>query len=127
MKPEELIYAIKEGLNQSRNGFLKSILYGLLLFLVVIVFILFFYNLFPKDNVKEAIAEQSCFPLENLDCHVVVGNNTEDSWNAGYFQVYGYQEANAYFEQIKPMIQQDITEYNDLHKSNFEIKWLECN
>lgn len=73
------------------------------------------------------VASPSCFPLKNLNCRILVGNETieEYTW---HFSVCGYQEANALFEQLKPKINEDIEKLKEIGEldGNWEIKYLDC-
>ena len=88
-------------------------------------------NYFYKDCLETGECQMApidyCKPLKKLECHVVIGNTTDDFWSTGYFQICGYQEANALYEQIKPRIEEDVKEDNQKNHRNSRIKYLECN
>ena len=127
MNKKDLTQAIEEGIFK---GFWKPIFYFIVAIFIVeliIVGLMFYGNYKENKCLKDgtcqpvAVAQQSCFPLEYLHCHVIIGNETETS-NTGYFSICGYQEANAFYEQIKPEIEDWLKE--DL--PSWEIKRLKC-
>lgn len=129
MKKIELSEAISEGIYK---GFWLPIIVivgsflSFMLFLTLVGLYIDHRNviLCREDSSKcqqITVAEQSCFPLKTLYCHIIIGNQNETS-NTGYFSICGYQEANAFYEQIKPEIEDWLKE----DKPSWEIKWLEC-
>jgi hypothetical protein len=136
MNKEELTKAIEDGI---LKGFWKPIAYFIVgITICELLFIGFlFYEDYKETNCSKygtcqptsTVAEQSCFPLENLKCQVIIGNSTDNFWNTGYFEICGYQEANAYYEQLKPRIEEDVREDIAFHNGtrNETIKYLECN
>ncbi len=135
MKNEELSEAITEGIDKSLPvTILKMLILGVVIFEIIFIGAFFYDEYLTQKWEKEMcgegystqVATQSCFPLENLVCEVIIGNDTSDFWATGYFQVCGYAEANAYFEQIKPRIEIEVKEDRILYKRNSRIKYLEC-
>jgi len=124
---KDLTSAIEDGL---LKGFWKPILCFIVgVFIFEFIFIgLMFYGNYNENNCSKdgtcpitTVASQSCFPLENLNCHVLIGNETQKS-NTGYFSICGYQEANAFYEQIKPEIEDWLQNDNP----SWDIKRLKC-
>ena len=132
MKNKELTEAIAEGIYE---GFWKPMFYFIV---VIVVFGLVFsglmiygdwkYNKCYQDGTcqQSVIQGQSCFPLESLECHVVIGNETTIFWDTGHFAICGYQEANALYEQIKPRIEEDVKIDRRIYHRDSKIKYLEC-
>jgi len=68
---------------------------------------------------------RSCFPFDRVSCFIVVGNETDQSTAQAFdISVCGYQEANAYFEMIKPQVEMDLKQHPETH--NWKIKRLSC-
>ncbi|MCK5345145.1 MAG: hypothetical protein KAR20_17165 [Candidatus Heimdallarchaeota archaeon] len=65
--------------------------------------------------------EQSCFPLKNLDCEIIAGNETYEE-PVEWFGICGYQEANEKYKLLKPQLEQWLRERN----ISYEIKRMEC-
>ena len=134
MSKEQLSEAIEEGIFK---GFWKPFwlfIIILLCFVIVISLLVFVgekyqdWKCYKENNCSVyQIQEQSCFPLENLNCHVAIGNETTIFWTTGYFTICGYQEANAFYEQLKPRIEEDIKIDNQIYHRNSKIRYLECN
>ena len=132
MEKEKLRNAITEGID---NSFISHTLKSIFICIVCGLFIYFllmgwgYYQdyKFEKEycNGDECLfisPSPSCFPLENLICTIIVGNETvEASWQ--YFKICGYAESNAMFEQIKPKIESELKE----KQITWGIKYLECN
>lgn len=132
MNEEQLTNAIREGIDNSLpSQVLKGVGMGLFCgFFIIGLFVVHGVYLdykFEKEFCGEngclmAIPTNPCFPLKNLNCHVVIGNETnEEIWQ--YFQICGYQEANAMIERITPQLEIELKNIIP----NWEIKRFECN
>lgn len=127
MKQKDLSKAIEEGIV---NGFWKPIFYAVIIFAIMGI-ILACLNIYGEYKYNKCIEDgicqppmasaPSCFPLKNLHCEVIGGNETETS-NIWSFNICGYQEANAYFEQIKP----ELEDWLNMDNHSWKIKWLRC-
>jgi len=126
MKQEELEKAIEEGVEKAILNVLCYIAIVIIIIELIVLGLIIFDTYFVEDCFETGecgMPEPSCFPYENLRCEVKVGNSTAE-WGIGHFSICGYQEANAYFEHIKPLIKRDLKEHQD---KNWQIKYLECN
>jgi len=124
MNQKQLTEAIEDGINNSFPSRILKTLIIICCVLSILYFIVGFIDLAVPDCLDTgecAIAPLSCFPLENLDCNIVIGNLTDEGAYTS-FSICGYQEANAYYEQLKPKINKELKEY----ESTMEIKYLEC-
>ena len=119
---------IAEGIDKSLVGLtIKSILIiaGILSALIILAFIgNLIYNHFNPQE-QTAMVDTHCGNLENLYCKVSIGNSSINDYITS-FSVCGYQEANAFYEQIKPSIEEDVKNNNLKFNLNFKIKYLEC-
>ena len=144
MKQEELTQGIREGINQSRDDFANQIIKASLFCLVIVAIITLVgaFAVVPlvnkynhnkcMKNPEECfqitmVAERDCFPYENLNCAVIVGDSTNEYAFWSNFRVCGYQEANALFENMKPRFEEDVIKTNKEEGLNFKIKRWECN
>jgi len=125
MNKKDVTEAVQKGIYKS---FWIPVIIAFTFYLLLFVGLKYYDNYQTQKSEKEhcgefgcPIADTHCGNLENLNCHVVIGNSTYET-NTGYFAICGYQEANAFYEQIKPKIISDF----EANKLNFEIRYLEC-
>ena len=122
MKQKELTQAIREGINESRNDFcneiFKAIIWGFVFFivglLVVTLIIMPLWNKYDNYRCEKnpdkcvlpgASIQASCRNNEvNLYCQIIRNHNETITSES----ICGYQEANAWFEQLKKQVEGDL-------------------
>ena len=119
---------IAEGIDRSLIG---KLIFGSIIFFIVFVVAMFaggilgiignYYN----SDIQMVAPERDCFPLENLDCEIVVGNDTMSYEKMGG-PICGYQEANAWNNYVRPLLQKDADDVNSKYNTNFVVKEMEC-
>lgn len=129
MSRKQLSEEIEEGINKSYLVILLKTLLITTFILSLIYITIFVYDTYSYEDCIETgecgvvYVVSSCnkVGLEDLSCEVKIINKTKE-WTAEHFVICGYQEANAFYEQIKPKIEMDLEKYNLSGK----IKYLEC-
>ena len=121
---EEMIEAISDGV---AGGIIKvlfnmSIAFLVIMIMLVGVTLISAYLPSDTDNIGVGYVSQSCFPLKDLECHVIFGNDTYDGYTF-YFDICGVSEATAYFELKRPEFEEEVKYYNP----SYELKGLYCN
>jgi len=126
MNKKELTEAIEDGILGAVGKFSLCIVAAFLIVLLSVGVITLYFNSQsnqPSNITNVGAPSPSCFPYNNVVCSVFVGNGT-DTAHIFEFSICGYQEANAKFITLKPIVEDYM---KDFKWSGWEVKRLWCN
>ena len=119
---DELSEKIAKGVYEGVGKIIGEVITSIFIGIVIVIIGIFALNWYSSLSYEQCIIDGTCvvqadsydcFPLKNLKCNIIIENQTGYYPLEHYeFSICGYQEANAYFEHIRPQIELMFEEYN---------------